>query len=1155
MSMRTSRSIVVLGMMTKMPVPGVIWQTVHYLVGLRQLGYDVTYVEAHARTPSMFVPGTSDSGSARAAAFLSHVLGRFDLGDRWAFHALHHDGACLGMDEQAMRRALRSADLILNLCGGTRPRPEHVETGRLVLIATDPVQLEVELWGGRPETKAFLDAHAVAFTFGENHGRPGCGVPVGRDYRLMPTRQPVVLDFWEHDLPDTGTYTTVANWHQPFRKVTYRKEVYHWSKDMEFQKFLALPQRTERRFELALASFRHADRQLLERHGWIVREAAAFGFRPDPYRGYVQASHGEFTVAKDQNVRLRSGWFSDRSATYLAAGRPVITQDTGFDVTLPTGRGLFGVMDLDGAAEAVESVESDYRAARAAAKDIARACFDYRIVLPRLLADAGVEGPHRRFPVGVSALGSQPSAGPRPPIRLFPDGLLLEPTSRRPLRLPADTVRALLRWPLEAMVPSEPSTEPPEHARTVSVLIVTHGKLHLTKLCLASLLAHTRHPAYEIVVVDNASQDDTAACLRRWAAAHGQLRVVLNPSNEGFATACNQAARVARGDTLVFLNNDTIVPPGWLSRLVAPLANPSIGAVNPVTNRAGTPAELGGDPHRTYGEFLARAGERASAHGSEIRPADMLGFFCLAVRHDTWANVGELDEEYGTGLFEDDDYSMRLQEAGLGLVCAQDVLVHHFGEATFGDLVADGTYGRLYERNRARFERKWEARSRREPHRGDPAYAGMIGRVCEQARRLVPPDAVVAVVSRGDDRLLQLAPAAGWHFPRQDDGTYAGHYPADGHEAVRLLQRLRDEGADYFLIPRSGFWWLDHYADLRRHLESRGGLVARSEDLALYRLEGRAARDEPSAMANGYGRGGGAAAGPGRESNGESASSERGAPSARRSFTAGRPARPIFIIGSPRSGTSVLTWALGQHPNLYPLEETAWFGRFHTGALEAFRIGSARGELSQLSAMDVAREDFFETLGVALDDLVLRHRTWPAAPVSADQAFARARSPDHPKSRWVDGTPQNSFHVHGIVELFPQATFIHLLREARLVVRSLQRFHNIGGRRHTADEGYRKWIDHVRASLEAERTLGPERIVRVLHRDLASSPEAVVRTCLSFAGESYAPDCLLPLRHRINSSGDGPAPEGTENDRPSPDILAEANELEAELFAETGAPR
>ncbi|HZD06044.1 MAG TPA: hypothetical protein VE173_14130, partial [Longimicrobiales bacterium] len=193
-STRGSRRIVVLGMMTKMPVPGVLWQTVHYLVGLQRLGYDVTYVEAHARTPSMFTREPGDPGSRPAAGFLHDVLSRFGFGDRWAFHALHDDGACYGMDLGRLRRAYAEAEALLNLHGGTRPLPEHVATGRLVFVCTDPCQLEVELWEGRVETREFLEAHRVHFTFGENYGGPDCGLPVTDRFHLMPTRQPVVPD-------------------------------------------------------------------------------------------------------------------------------------------------------------------------------------------------------------------------------------------------------------------------------------------------------------------------------------------------------------------------------------------------------------------------------------------------------------------------------------------------------------------------------------------------------------------------------------------------------------------------------------------------------------------------------------------------------------------------------------------------------------------------------------------------------------------------------------------------------------------------------------------------------------------------------------------------------------------------------------------------
>ena len=139
-----------------------------------------------------------------------------------------------------------------------------------------------------------------------------------------------------------------------------------------------------------MSSYEEEDRQLLESHGWRVRDALPFSADLDAYRQYIKQSRGEFTVAKDQNVRLRSGWFSERSATYLAAGRPVITQETGFSNHLPTGAGLFGVLSVDEAAEAVEAINADYQRQHRAASAIARECFDYRVVLPPMLAAMGL---------------------------------------------------------------------------------------------------------------------------------------------------------------------------------------------------------------------------------------------------------------------------------------------------------------------------------------------------------------------------------------------------------------------------------------------------------------------------------------------------------------------------------------------------------------------------------------------------------------------------------------------------------------------------------------------------------------------------------------------------------------------------------------------
>ncbi|MGH8951045.1 MAG: glycosyltransferase, partial [Acidimicrobiia bacterium] len=391
--------IVVLGMMTVMPYGGVVWQTLHYLAGFERLGFETYYVEAHARTPGHFMLHIGDDGSKGAAAFIQRILRPFGFGDRWAFHAVHSDGRSYGMSETDLRQLYQSAQVLVNLHGGTLPQPEHVDTGRVVCVDTDPVRLEMELHQGLPEAVRFCEAHRAIFSFGENYGRPDCLLPVSERFRIRPTRQPVVMDFWGSDGEEREAFTTIANWFQPWRPIKYKGETYRWSKHLEFLKLLDLPKRTKQPLELALSRCGDEHRKLLEDNGWRVRDALAVSGDIEttgdlePYRRYITTSRAEFTVAKDQNVRLRSGWFSDRSATYLAAGRPVVTQDTGFGHVLPTGDGLFAFSMKDEALAAIEAINADYDRHRKAAREIAREYFAHDVVLAGLLDDLRIERP------------------------------------------------------------------------------------------------------------------------------------------------------------------------------------------------------------------------------------------------------------------------------------------------------------------------------------------------------------------------------------------------------------------------------------------------------------------------------------------------------------------------------------------------------------------------------------------------------------------------------------------------------------------------------------------------------------------------------------------------------------------------------------------
>lgn len=391
MNILRRKKIVLLGMISRMPVAGAVWGTVQYLIGLERLGYEAYYVEAHARTPTMLMEHESDDSSAKAAGFIHGVMERFDFGDRWAFHALHADGRCYGLSEVELKRLYDSAALIINYHGGTVPLPEHHATDRLILLETDPVELEIELSQSDRAAIEFLAPHRTLFTWGLNYGHPDCRVPLCERFPFRATLPPVVLDLWHPNRTGAAdTFTTIGNWQQRWREVRLGNEVYHWSKHYEFLKFLDLPRRVDQAFELALSSYVEADRRLLELNGWRVRDALGVSTDLDCYRQYIGASRGEFTVAKDQNVRLRSGWFSERSAQYLAAGRPVITQETGFSNVLPTGEGLFGFSTMDEILAAVERINADYEHHCRAATTIAREHFSYDVVLPRLLAEAAV---------------------------------------------------------------------------------------------------------------------------------------------------------------------------------------------------------------------------------------------------------------------------------------------------------------------------------------------------------------------------------------------------------------------------------------------------------------------------------------------------------------------------------------------------------------------------------------------------------------------------------------------------------------------------------------------------------------------------------------------------------------------------------------------
>ena len=814
--------IVVLGMITNMPVAGVVWQTLHYLLGFERLGYDVYYVEAHARSPSMLMERKDDDGAARAAGFLAAIMRRFGLGDRWAYLALHDDARCFGMSEGRLQRLYGSAAILLDLHGGTVPTEELAATDRLVYLETDPVQLQLELARGYEPTHDFLEPHCAFFTFAENYGGADCALPVSDRYPFKHTRQPVLLDLWETTAPPGGTtFTTIGNWRQTWRDLSVDGETYTWSKHHEFAKFLDTPRQVGERFELALASYTDEDCQMIQEHGWRVVRALAFSMDLHAYRRYISDSYGEFTAAKEQNVRLRTGWFSDRSATYLAAGRPVITQDTGFGAALPTGSGLFPFLTVEEVREAVERIDREPERHRRAALQIAREFFSHEVVLGELLAHLGM---------GVPPTYDSPGIDDRP-RRAFPFEMIIVPVSRRPTRLSDETAGTVLRSPL----PRPPLGPDADDAPEASIVVVSFNSLVFTRLCLETVLANTDSHRFELVVVENGSTDGSAKYLSELAARDRRVRVIANDDNAGFPAACNQGLALARGEFLVLLNSDTMVPPGWLRRLLAPVEREPLALTGPVTNRIGNEAEVA-TRYETWGDFLREARRRGDSHRGKTFEIPTLTMFCLAMSRAAYERLGALDVQYGVGTLEDDDYSMRAREAGCRLLCVEDALVHHFGEASFGKLFGNGEYGRAIDRNRRRFERKWGGAWEPYSRRPDPQYGALVERARGVLSDAVPAGATVLVVSKGDQSLLELDGVQAWHFPCGAEGEWGGYNPSGSAEAIAWIDELRARGAGYIAFPGTAFWWLDFYDDLARHLAAEGGEVLRDDAVVLFEL-------------------------------------------------------------------------------------------------------------------------------------------------------------------------------------------------------------------------------------------------------------------------------------------------------------------------------
>ncbi len=369
--------IICAGNLIRYPLGGFTWHHLQYLVGFARLGHEVIYVEDYGWADSLYDPARGDmtSDPSYGIAYLTSLLRAHGLDKSWCY--LAEDGSSHGMSREQLAQLCRECDVFFNL-SNINWIPEFELCARRVLVDTDPVFTQI---GGHGMSESFSQYHAL-FTYGENIGRPGCPAPTG-GARWLPTRQPVTLDLWPATTGESSApFTTVMNW-SAYGDREYEGRIYG-QKDREFTPFFNLPNETGQLMEIALNAPLET-RKRLAAGGWRLTDPGEVTRDPWVYQDYLRSSRAEFSVAKHAYVSARCGWFSDRSAGYLAMGRPVIVQDTGFSDFLPCGEGLLAFRTPAEAIEAINRLSDDYERHCRAARAVAEEYFDARLVLNDLL--------------------------------------------------------------------------------------------------------------------------------------------------------------------------------------------------------------------------------------------------------------------------------------------------------------------------------------------------------------------------------------------------------------------------------------------------------------------------------------------------------------------------------------------------------------------------------------------------------------------------------------------------------------------------------------------------------------------------------------------------------------------------------------------------
>ncbi|GAC1385587.1 MAG: hypothetical protein NVSMB45_14590 [Ginsengibacter sp.] len=391
LKMKEKLRIIVGGYIGLYPTGGVTWDYIQYPLGLHLLGHDVYYIEDTEQYSFYRSPDRSWDDPTETIEFLENTMNKFGLHDRWGYRDIV-TGICYGLPLDKIMNICKTADVFINISASTKLREEYFKIPKRVLIDSDPMFTQVEDWddNNSEESKLAMQQafswYSHLFSFGENINKADSRIPTF-DLKWCETRQPVCLDFWQNNDPlrKTEALTTVMNW-ATTRTMKYQQE--EWGqKDIEFEKFINVPKIFKKSsFKIIVAdNSEKMDYSRLRNFGWEIIDPLDTINTADKYQSFINASLGEFSVAKETYVKSNSGWFSCRSACYLAAGKPVITQDTTWSKYIPSGEGLIAFNDLTSAINALEIVTADVKKHSIKAREIAEEYFDSNKVLSKLL--------------------------------------------------------------------------------------------------------------------------------------------------------------------------------------------------------------------------------------------------------------------------------------------------------------------------------------------------------------------------------------------------------------------------------------------------------------------------------------------------------------------------------------------------------------------------------------------------------------------------------------------------------------------------------------------------------------------------------------------------------------------------------------------------